>query len=215
MRPCRAEAKSVLAGFMSVSIGPGLTLLTVMPRGPRSRAMPFTRPVRADLLIAYTAPPAKGMRSALVLLMLMMRPPSIMCAAAALDATKTPRTLTATVLSKSSSENWSTGPSSRTPALLTRMSSLPKRSATLSMARVSATGSDASALMATALPPRASISATSASAAMADALKPMATVAPSLAKRRAVAAPMPREPPLMNATLPFRLSVFMMLFLSL
>src|SRR5438105_83295 len=31
-------AKSLSAGFMSVSIGPGWTLLTVMPRGPRSLA---------------------------------------------------------------------------------------------------------------------------------------------------------------------------------
>jgi hypothetical protein len=62
IRPCSAWRNRYSAGFMSVSIGPGCTLLTVMPRGPRSRAMPFTRPVRADLLIAYTAPPAKGMR---------------------------------------------------------------------------------------------------------------------------------------------------------
>jgi len=39
-------------GFISVSTGPGCTLLTVMPRGPRSRARPLARPVRADLLIA-------------------------------------------------------------------------------------------------------------------------------------------------------------------
>ena len=45
-------ANSVVSGFMSVSTGPGATLLTVMPRGPRSRAMPFTRPTSADLLIA-------------------------------------------------------------------------------------------------------------------------------------------------------------------
>jgi hypothetical protein len=52
MKPCSDLPKSVSAGFMSVSTGPGSTLLTVMPRGPRSRARPLTRPVRADLLIA-------------------------------------------------------------------------------------------------------------------------------------------------------------------
>ena len=33
-------ANSLVAGFMSVSIGPGSTTLTVIPFGPRSRAQP-------------------------------------------------------------------------------------------------------------------------------------------------------------------------------
>jgi hypothetical protein len=41
---CMVAARGPLAGFMSVSTGPGCTLLTVMPRGPRSRARPCTRP---------------------------------------------------------------------------------------------------------------------------------------------------------------------------
>src|SRR6266481_4561310 len=40
-------AKSLSAGFMSVAIGPGWTLLTVIPRRPRSRASPFVKPATA------------------------------------------------------------------------------------------------------------------------------------------------------------------------
>src|SRR4051794_16851653 len=48
---------------MSVSIGPGEKLLTVIPRA-RSRARPRDSLSRADSLITETAPPAKGIRSA-------------------------------------------------------------------------------------------------------------------------------------------------------
>lgn len=41
------SAAGPVAGFMSVSIGPGWTTLMVMPRGPRSRAAP-----RANLFSA-------------------------------------------------------------------------------------------------------------------------------------------------------------------
>ena len=47
-----ATAKGPEAGFKSVSTGPGWTLLTVMPRGPRSRASPRVRPAMAALVIA-------------------------------------------------------------------------------------------------------------------------------------------------------------------
>ena len=40
------------AGFMSVSTGPGCTLLTVMPRGPRSRARPRVKLAIAPLVKA-------------------------------------------------------------------------------------------------------------------------------------------------------------------
>src|SRR5436190_22184127 len=45
-------AKSLSAGFMSVSIGPAWTLLTVIPRRPRSRASPFVKPATAPLVSA-------------------------------------------------------------------------------------------------------------------------------------------------------------------
>lgn len=59
--PCSDAAASASSGFMSVSTGPGCTLFTVIPFGPRSRAIPCTNLFRADLLIAYTAPLANGM----------------------------------------------------------------------------------------------------------------------------------------------------------
>lgn len=76
----------------------------------------------------------KGMRSALVLPMLMMREPSPMCRAASWVATNTLRMLMARVRSKSSSLKSSSGPTARTPALLTRMSRRPKVSTVLSTA---------------------------------------------------------------------------------
>ena len=39
------------AGFMSVSTAPQFRTFTVMPRSPSSRAKPFVRPSRADLLM--------------------------------------------------------------------------------------------------------------------------------------------------------------------
>ena len=70
--------------------------------------------------------PAKGMRSALVLPMVMMRPPSAMCRAASCAATKTARTFTPTERSKSSSDNWSSGAIFAMPALFTNTSIRPR-----------------------------------------------------------------------------------------
>src|SRR4029450_9597682 len=44
IRRLRAGLYLPFSGFASVSIGPGWTEFTVMPRGPRSRAMPLHRP---------------------------------------------------------------------------------------------------------------------------------------------------------------------------
>ncbi len=52
---------------MSVSVGPGITLLIVMPRGPRSRAKALVRPATAALVITYSPPPPKGTDSLLML----------------------------------------------------------------------------------------------------------------------------------------------------
>ncbi|MNP43097.1 hypothetical protein D3C76_1368970 [compost metagenome] len=87
--------------------------------------------------------------------MLMIRPPWPMCRAAACVATKTLRTFTARVRSKSSRLNSASGPTASTPALLTRMSRPPKASAVLCTACCTALASALSALMARALPPAA------------------------------------------------------------
>src|SRR5713101_1641955 len=52
-----------------------------------------------------------------------------------------------------------------------------------------------------ALPPSRSIASTTAEAALASFAYVMATFAPSAARRLAIAAPMPREPPVTSATL--------------
>src|SRR4051794_1626912 len=65
------------------------------------------------------------MRSALQLPMLMIRPPSCMCLTAAWMATKTARTLTAKVRSKSLRLKASTWAKTPMPALLTRRSRPP------------------------------------------------------------------------------------------
>src|SRR5262245_27547397 len=109
-------------GLRSVSTGPGCTLLTVIPRGPRSRASPFASPCNAALLIAYVAPPTNGIRSALQLPMLMTRPPLFMCLMTAWVATNTARTLIAKVRSKSSRLKRSIGAIAAIPALFTKMS---------------------------------------------------------------------------------------------
>src|SRR6266567_2381895 len=59
MRAFKPSADAPSDGVMSVSTGPGWTLLTVIPRGPRSRASPRVRPAMAALVMAYTLPPGE------------------------------------------------------------------------------------------------------------------------------------------------------------
>src|SRR6267154_5940143 len=56
--------------------------------------------------------------------------------------------------------------------------------------------------MAIAFPPARSMALTTATAASAPFVYVMAIFAPSAARRLAIAAPMPREPPVMSATFP-------------
>src|SRR5690606_28352175 len=98
-------------------------------------------------------------------------------------------------------------------ALLTRMSRPPKRSTVAATAACTCASSRMSQRIARAWPP----AACTASAAVwivpgsfglgtAD-LAAMATLAPSRAARRAMARPMPREAPVINRVLPFRLAI--------
>src|SRR5882724_3648730 len=68
--------------------------------------------------------------------------------------------------------------------------------------------------MAIAFPPARSISSTTDAAAAAPFAYVMATFAPSAARRLAIAAPMPREPPVMSAIFPSSfLDIVFLLFL--
>src|SRR5262245_15590009 len=93
-----------------------------------------------------------------------------------------------------------------TPALLTRMSSLPKRSIVRDTARSQSPSSVTSSRTKRASPPCALISAATACPS-ASRMSPMTTRAPSRANSRASLAPMPRAPPLMSATFPASLMV--------
>src|SRR5271167_2576187 len=65
-----------------------------------------------------------------------------------------------------------------------------------------------------ALPPALSIASTTLEAALASLAYVMTTVAPSVARRFAIPAPMPREPPVMSAIFPSSfLDIIFLLFL--
>src|ERR1700722_14969967 len=100
-----ALIKSTRAEFMSVAVGPGWILLTVMERGARAIAARRTSPVSADFVIVYTLAPGKAVRIAVLLPIVMMRPPSFISLAAAWIPTKAARTFTASIWSKYSSVN--------------------------------------------------------------------------------------------------------------
>src|SRR3954469_1687842 len=189
---------------MSVSVGPGWTRLTVMPRGPSSRASALVKPTIAALLVAYSAMPGPGTRSVTQLPIVITRPPSPRTPAAAWVAANTPRTFTASTRSTSSSAVSLKAPTKPTPALFTSTSSRPNSATVAETADDTAAASAESAWIASARRPRFLICSTTSAARAALCWYVSATSAPSSASRSAVAAPMPRLPPVTNATLPSR-----------
>src|SRR5437870_1109849 len=140
-----------------------------------------------------------------------MRPPLFMCFSAACVAMNTPRTLMSSTRSISSSVVSSNVFGMAVPALFTRTSSLPNVSTVLLTPALTASASLASAWIAIAFPPARSISLTTDAAASGPFEYVMATFAPSAARRLAIPAPMPREPPVMSAIFPSSF-LFMILF---
>src|SRR6202044_2757212 len=197
-------AQSPAAGFRSVSIGPGCTLFTVIPRLPTSLDNPWVNILTAPFVAEYGTSPGVWTRSPTAEPMLMMRPPSFMCFRAACVVANTPRMLMASIRSISSSVVSSNVFGLAVPALFTSTSSRPKVAAALSTAPLAALASAASAWIATAFPPLSSIALTTAEAAAASLAYVMATLAPSAASRFAIAAPIPREPPVTSAIFPSR-----------
>src|SRR5207249_11130740 len=141
---------------------------------------------------------------------MMMRPPFFMCFSAACVATSVPRTLTSISRSSSSSVVSSNLLGIAVPALFTSTSGRPKAATVSSTAALLASASAASAWIAIALPPARPISLTTDAAASAPFVYVMAMFAPCAARRLAIAAPMPREPPVMSAIFPS--SLFMFIF---
>ena len=110
--------------------------------------------------------------------------------------------LTAIVVAHCSSKSApSMGAARETPALLTRMSGGPSRSAISATADRTASPSVTSTLQPAAVPPAAVISSTTA-ATPAAVRSSTATLAPSSANRWAVARPMPIAAPVITATRP-------------
>src|SRR5580692_11383283 len=130
----------------------------------------------------------------------MIRPPLFKCFNAACVVASMPRTLMFITRSISSSVVSSNVFGMAVPALFTRTSSRPKVATVFSTALLTASTSAASAWIARAFPPLRSIALTTAEAALTSFAYVMATLAPSSASRFAIAAPMPREPPVTSAT---------------
>ena len=97
----------------------------------------------------------------------------------------------------------------KTPALLTRISRRLNSAAVFSTAAVTAPELALSAWIARPRRPSFSISATTALALSGELTYVMATSAPSAARRLAMAAPMPRLPPVTRATLPWSVDMVM------
>ena len=93
------------------------------------------------------------------------------------------------------------GRSMTTPALLTRTSIWPKASSARSRRRSASALTETSAWTTNAAPPPSLISPATASALSTLERQLTTTLAPSAAKRSATALPMPRELPVMMATL--------------
>ncbi len=103
----------------------------------------------------------------------------------------------------SSSPTRASGAELAMPALDTRMSTVPKRAPAAACRRAIESASETSQGTASALAPVWRIS--SATASISSALRAATiTRAPASASSRAVAAPMPRPPPVTSATLPSR-----------
>src|SRR6266852_2164924 len=90
----------------------------------------------------------------------------------------------------------------RMPALLTKISIVPRASVALATAARSSLAEALSAFSDSALPPADSTSRTSWRALSSEVEYVKATDAPSAASRRTMPAPMPLEPPVTRATLP-------------
>src|SRR5436309_6746209 len=188
----------VVVALAVTPLAPSFRLLNFQPGARWSRLGLWW--VRSRIVRARTRSPTDEP-------IMMMRPPGFMCLSAACVATSVPRTLMSITRSISSSVVSSKGFGKAVPALFTSTSSRPKVAMVFSTAPLTASTSAASAWIATAFPPLSSIALTTAEAALASFAYVMATLAPSAARRFAIAAPMPLEPPVMSATFSSNLDI--------
>lgn len=160
-RPVTTSASAGLsasAGYMGVSMYPGLTEFTRIPRGAREAAKVRARLCTAALVAEYTVRallPRCRVQEALMT----TDPPSTSSGSAFWTVKKTPLRLTSTVWSKSSSVMSSNARIVPVPALAKRLSSRPCRSRTNSISAAIAPRSPVSATAPVALGPSSATAA--------------------------------------------------------
>ncbi|CAM5306979.1 hypothetical protein SVIOM74S_07852 [Streptomyces violarus] len=205
-RSARSASVSPGRSDMGAADAPGLTALMRMPWWMWSRAAARVSAETAAFEAMYAA--ALGIRRCaprLEEILTMVPPPfSFMCAISCFMASQTPVTLVRSTASHSSSLTSPTGTVPLSiPALLTAMSSPPKR-VTLSHTRFwSRPESVTSAVTAAAVPPAASMRPTVSS--RGAAVRPATTTdAPSAANASAIARPRPEPAPVTRTVLPVK-----------
>ena len=122
------------------------------------------------------------------------------------DKRSTPSMLTSRNLVQSASESVRTSPRTKMPALLTTTSARPCAASTLRISACRSWPFETSTIIAVASPPAALISRTVASA-VSPLMSVTQTCAPSLAKRKAIARPMPTPAPVITAILSLSLAM--------
>ena len=184
---------------------------TRTPWGASTRAHACVKPLMPHLEASYTSmrvpPPVEvpggGVMWSVATLTIWPPPMSAMCWAMARPQRNTPRRLTPTTASKSSSafSHGSSGEVARQmPAFATIASMRPKRAMAASTKRRTSAGRDTSASTASTRAPSRSSSA--ASAWTAGSTSQRARAAPSAASSRAMPAPMPCAAPVTAAAVP-------------
>src|SRR5918994_3945835 len=181
-----------------VSAVPGLTQLTRIPSGRWSAAMARVSESTAPLVALYRARSGRPAVAAIEqVLTIAARPERRRWGKAARVVRTRRRRLTPRTRRHSSMGVSSTVPWAPMPALLTRTSSPPQRSATAAMAAPTEVWSVTSATKGSGL------SAPSTGSAAADGSRSRAaTLAPRAASSRTVASPIPEPPPVTAATRP-------------
>src|SRR5271156_3953780 len=190
-------------GEKSVATVPGQIALTLIPYCRRSSAMHSVNPSRPHLEAQYIPPPAKAFLPAsdAILIMWPVRR-SIIAGATALLSRNTAFRLVSNTASQSDSAAPWKGPKYPMPALLTSTSIAPRdcsvfcTSFPISFKRVT------SAAVTTTLPPPPCSSAAALSS-LSACREHKLSFAPRRPRLRATASPIPRLPPVTNATLPF------------
>src|SRR5947207_9859437 len=187
---------------MGVTIGPGATVLTRMPRSASSAAAVRAKERNAALVAEYALVPAVPLLSA-TLVFRMMEAPSFSSGSAFWMVKYAPLILMSNCSSYVLSDVWARGANLATPAFTNNTSILPSFCETSAYSLSTSARLETSAC--TASTPFPMVFTASSRVFL---LRPeIATRAPSSCRRLAVANPMPLLPPVTTATLPSSLAM--------